>query len=114
MIASSQRRPTIVLAALAAAVVLTNAATSEARTPIRDCGDVARAGAFAITAQGVTCTSSRAVARLAPTRAACRPAKGGCTVRGFTCLTGQAGKELFLVHCENADQTRFIRFEYGS
>ncbi|MEY2517263.1 MAG: hypothetical protein QOJ89_4621 [bacterium] len=49
-----------------------------------------------------------------PARTACRPAKRGGVVRGFTWLTAQAGKELFLVHCENADQTRFIRFEYGS
>lgn len=115
MIGSSPRRSTtLIVSALAAAIVLTTAAASEARTPIRDCGDIAGGGAYAITAQGVACQSSRAVARLVPARTACRPAKGSCTVRGFTCLTGQAGKELFLVHCENADQTRFIRFEYGS
>jgi hypothetical protein len=113
MISSHRRRPMFVLGALAAAVVMANAASSEARTPIRDCGDTS-SGGYAITAQGVTCKSSRAVARVLPARTACRPSKGGCTVRGFTCLTGQAGKELFLVHCENADQTRFIRFEYGS
>jgi hypothetical protein len=114
MISSHRRRPILVCGAFAAAAVMATAASSEARTPIRDCGDIASAGASAITAQGVTCTSSRAVARVVPSRTACRPAKGGCAVRGFTCLTGQAGKELFLVHCENADQTRFIRFEYGS
>ena len=37
-----------------------------------------------------------------------------CRVRGFTCLIGQAGKELYLVHCESANQTHFVRFEYGS
>ena len=115
MIASSlRRRPTPIVGALTAAIALTTAAAGEARTPIRDCGDITGSGAYAVTAQGVTCASSRAVARLVPARTACRPAKGGCTVRGFTCLTGQAGKELFLVHCENAGQTRFIRFEYGS
>ena len=114
MISSHHRRRMLVLGALAAAAGMATAASSEARTPIRDCGDVSSGGAYAITAQGVTCTSSRAVARVVPARTACRPAKGGCTVRGFTCLTGQAGKELFLVHCENADQTRFIRFEWGS
>ncbi|MEA2220096.1 MAG: hypothetical protein QOJ35_2722 [Solirubrobacteraceae bacterium] len=107
------RRPALILGALAA-VALTTAASSEARTPIRDCGDIAHGGAYAITAQGVSCTSSRAVARIVPGRTACRAANGGCTVRGYTCLTGQAGKELFLVHCENSDQTRFIRFEFGS
>jgi hypothetical protein len=115
MIASSpRRRASLIVGALAASIVRTTAAAGEARTPIRDCGDIAAGGAYAITAQGVTCASSRAVARLVPARTACRPAKGGCSVRGFTCLTGQAGKELFLVHCENAGQTRFIRFEYGS
>jgi hypothetical protein len=114
MNASSYGRPTILLGALAAAAVLTCAASSEARTPIRDCGDITTAGVSAITAQGVTCKASRAVAKIVPGSTACRPAKGGCRVRGFTCLTGQAGKELFLVHCESSNQTRFIRFEYGS
>jgi hypothetical protein len=114
MIASTRRRPTLVLGALAAAALMTFAASSEGRTPIRDCGDIPKGGASAITAQGATCKSARAVARIVPGRMACRPTKGGCAVRGFTCLTGQAGKELFLVHCENSDQTRFIRFEYGS
>ncbi|HEV7807171.1 MAG TPA: hypothetical protein VGO80_15220 [Solirubrobacteraceae bacterium] len=113
MIAPSRPRPILVLGAVTAAL-MTTAPSSEARTPIRDCGDIAGGGASAITAQGVTCKSARAVARIVPAKAACRPTKAGCTVRGFTCLTGQAGKELFLVHCENAGQTRFIRFEYGS
>jgi hypothetical protein len=70
----------------------------------------------AITAQGVTCNSARAVARTVPGKKNCGPypTTGGCTVRGFTCLIGQAGKELFLAICQNARQTRFIRFEYGS
>jgi hypothetical protein len=113
MIAPTCRRAALVLGVVAAALI-TTAASSEARTPIRDCGDIADGGASAITAQGVTCTSARAVAKIVPRRTACRPTKGGCTVRGYTCLTGQAGKELFLVHCENSAQTRFIRFEYGS
>ena len=102
-----------VLVAFAAGVLLASTAAADARTPIRDCGDVA-GGASAITAQGASCTTARAVARVVPGRKACRPAAGGCTVRGYTCLVGQAGKELFLAHCENSTQTRFIRFEYGS
>ena len=112
MIVHSRPRSALVLGTVAAAL-MTAAPSSQARTPIRDCGDIA-GGSIAITAQGVTCKSARAVARIVPKKTACRPTKGGCTVRGFTCLTGQAGKELFLVHCENSNQTRFIRFEYGS
>ena len=111
------RRRSLILAAVATAA-LTTTAGAQARTPIRDCGDIATepaaGGAYAITAQGPTCASARAVARIVPGKKACRPTAGGCTVRGYTCLVGQAGKELFLAHCENANQTRFIRFEYGS
>ena len=104
-------RPALMLGAVAAAV-MTTAAGAQARTPIRDCGDIANGGAYAITAQGVTCKSARAVARIVPARKACLAASG-CRVRGYTCLVGQAGKELYLVHCEASAQTRFIRFEYG-
>lgn len=106
-------RPAILLGAIAAAL-LTSAASAEARSPIRDCGDSANGGAYAITAQGATCASARAVARIVPARKACGPETGGCTLRGYTCLIAKAGKELFLAHCENSTQTRFIRFEYGS
>lgn len=108
-------RRTLTLGAVAAAS-LTSTAVAEARAPIRDCGDLpgGAGNAYAITAQGVDCSRARAVARLVPGKKACRPAAGGCTVRGFTCLVGQAGKELFLAHCENSNQTRFVRFEFGS
>jgi hypothetical protein len=113
------RTPTgpIRLALLLGAVVaalLTAISTAQARSPIRDCGDIAKGGAYAITAQGATCASARAVARLVPANKSCAPTSGGCTIRGYRCLVGQAGKELFLAHCENPSQTRFIRFEYGS
>jgi hypothetical protein len=98
----------------AATALLTTAATAQARTPIRDCGDIANGGAYAITAQGAACTSARAIARRVPANRSCGPKTGGCTVRGYRCLIGQAGKELFLAHCENSTQTRFVRFEYGS
>jgi hypothetical protein len=107
-------RPVLILGAVVTATIASAAPAAEARTAIRDCGDIANGGAYAITAQGVTCASARAVARIVPARDLCVPASGGCKVRGYTCLVGQAGKELFLVHCENATQTRFIRFEYGS
>ena len=116
-IPTRHRRRAMTLAAVAT-VTLTTAAAAQARTPIRDCGDLGSeptaGSAYAITAQGPTCASARAVARIVPGRKACRPTAGGCTVRGYTCLVAQAGKELFLAHCENAKQTRFIRFEYGS
>jgi hypothetical protein len=101
-------------ALIAVVAAVTTTAAADARTPIRDCGDIANGGASAVTAQGVTCTAARAVARIVPGKKACAPTAGGCQVRGYTCLTGQAGKELFLVRCENSAQTRFIRFEYGS
>jgi hypothetical protein len=109
-------RTALVAGAIVAAA--TTAAAADARTPIRDCGDIspgntANGSAYAITAQGVTCKSARAVARIVPARKACAPG-ASCKVRGYICLTGQAGSELFLVHCENSTQTRFIRFEYGS
>ena len=117
MIVPTRRGSSALILGAAVAVTSMTAASAEARTPIRDCGDIAAAttgGAYAITAQGVTCASARAVARIVPAKKACRPAAGGCSVRGYTCLVGQAGKELFLAHCENSNQTRFIRFEYGS
>lgn len=113
----SRARPAVLLGAVAAAL-LTTAGAAEARTPIRDCGDAAGGIPYAITAQGVTCTTARTVAKLVTAKRACRPqAKFGfgfCTVRGYSCGIGQAGKELFLAHCERGGQTRIIRFEYGS
>jgi len=103
----------LAVGALAAAVV-TTAAPAAARAPIRDCGDTA-AGPYAITAQGrgLTCATARALARAVPPKRSCAT-NGSCTVRGFICLVAKAGKELYLVHCEAAGQTRFVRFEYGS
>jgi hypothetical protein len=119
MINRTVRHSRTVAVALAVSIVaaaLITAPSAQARSPIRDCGDIAAAGASAVTAQGVNCKSARAVARIVPARKACGPfpTSGGCTVRGFTCLVGQAGKELFLVSCQDARQQRFIRFEYGS
>jgi hypothetical protein len=107
----SHSRRALIVGALAA-TVLSTAASAEARSPIRDCGDLP-GGAYAITAQGVSCASARAVARIVPSKKACGAGKS-CRVRGFTCLIGQAGKELYLAHCESAGQTHFVRFEYGS
>jgi len=45
--------------------------------------------------------------------ASCK-SKGSCRQRTYTCLLAKAGKELTLVHCENARQTSFIRFEFGA
>ena len=89
------------------------------RQPIRDCGDVStldEGGFFigAITAQGGVCTQ-RARGRLRRSRGprAAR-SRGSCRVRTYTCLLAKAGKSLTLVRCENARQTTFIRFEFGS
>ena len=94
------------------------AAQTPKRAPIKDCGDVATLdadGAFigAITAQGGACTNARAVASKVAKSAGCK-SKGSCRQRTYTCLLAKAGKELTLVHCENAKQTTFIRFEFGS
>jgi len=104
----------LALGALAAAVVTTAAPAAE-RAPIRDCGDTAAAGPYAITAQGrgLTCATARALARAVAPKRSCAT-RGSCTVRGFTCLVAKAGKELYLAHCEAGGQTRFVRFEYGS
>jgi hypothetical protein len=110
----SRSRRALIVGALAVAV-LPIAASAQARSPIRDCGDLPGGvgNASAITAQGVSCASARAVARVVPSKKACGAGKS-CRVRGFTCLIGQAGKELYLAHCESAGQTHFVRFEYGS
>jgi 3-dehydroquinate synthase class II len=106
-----------VLSTLATAAV-TTAAPAAVRAPIRDCGDVGvstNGDPYAITAQGarLPCTTARAVARAAAAKRSCRTS-GSCVVRGFTCLVGKAGTELYLVHCEASNQTRLVRFEFGS
>lgn len=112
-------RSILTLAAAAAlALAPTAVAQTTKRAPIKDCGDVATldaGGVFigAITAQGGACTNARAIASKVAKSAGCR-AKGSCRQRTYTCLLAKAGKELTLVHCENAKQTTFIRFEFGS
>jgi hypothetical protein len=111
---------TILATAAVAAAVLGPAAASQAATrpAIKDCGDVAtldRDGAFvgAITAQGGACTNARVIASVVARSAGCK-SKGFCRQRTYNCLLAKAGKELTLVHCENARQTSFIRFEFGA
>jgi len=113
---TSRRAFRVIVASAVTSTALTFTSGAQARAPIHDCGDITAAGASAITAQGTTCRSARAVARIVPAKKTCGPfpSSGGCAVRGFTCLVGQAGKELFLVACQDTQQKRFIRFEYGS
>ena len=113
-------RRTILTTAAIALLALAPAAAAQTtqRAPIKDCGDVATLdadGAFigAITAQGGACTNARAIASKVAKSAGCK-SKGSCRQRTYTCLLAKAGKELTLVHCENAKQTSFIRFEFGS
>jgi hypothetical protein len=80
---------------------------------IADCGNQGMS-VQAITAQGTSCTNARAIASAASSSSSCQGNAKSCTVRSFTCLLGQAGSELTLVHCENSDQTQFVRFELGS
>jgi hypothetical protein len=101
-----------------AAVASAPAAQAATRPPIKDCGDVAtidKDNVFigAITAQGETCKLARAIASKVARSASCK-SKGSCRQRTYTCLLAKAGKELTLVHCENARQTSFIRFEFGA
>jgi hypothetical protein len=104
----------VALATVAPAV----AAHAAARAPIKDCGDVATIdedNVFigAITAQGGACTNARAIAARVARSPGCK-ATGSCRQRTYACLLAKAGKELTLVHCENARQTSFIRFEFGA
>ena len=101
-------------------LVLAPAAVAQTpkRAPIKDCGDVAtidRDNVFigAITAQGGACTNARAVASKVAKSAGCKR-KRSCRQRTYTCLLAKAGEELTLVHCESANQTKFVRFEFGS
>ncbi len=106
-------------AAIAVAALVPGAVAQGAtRAPIKDCGDVAtldKDGFFngAITAQGGSCKNARAVATAVAKSAGCK-STGSCRQRTYTCLLAKAGKELTLVRCENAKQTAFIRFEFGS
>jgi hypothetical protein len=105
----------IAVAAVACAPAAAQAAT---RPPIKDCGDVAtidKDHVFigAITAQGESCRIARAIASKVAKSASCK-SKASCRQRSYTCLLANAGKELTLVHCENARQTSFIRFEFGA
>jgi hypothetical protein len=107
-----------VISALGAATAVA-AAPAEARDAVRDCGDSAAngAGSFAITAQGrgLTCATARGVARAVPPKRSCsNETIDSCTVRGYQCFVAQVGKELYLVRCANAKQTKFVRFEFGS
>jgi hypothetical protein len=108
----------IAVAAVASAPAAAQAAQAAPRPPIKDCGDVAtldKDNFFigAITAQGGTCKNARAIASTVAKSASCK-SKGSCRQRTYTCLLAKAGKELTLVHCENARQTSFIRFEFGA
>jgi hypothetical protein len=113
-------RSLLAAAAIAVAAVACTPAAAQAATrpPIKDCGDVAtldKDHVFigAITAQGETCKNARAIASKVARSASCKR-KGSCRQRTYTCLLAKAGKELTLVHCENARQTSFIRFEFGA
>ena len=108
----------VAAAATFAALVPAAPAQGATRQPIKDCGDVSTLddGNFfigAITAQGSVCRNARAVAAQVARSAGCK-SRGSCRVRTYTCLLAKAGKSLTLVHCENAGQTTFIRFEFGS
>jgi hypothetical protein len=114
-----RRRAANALALAATAAALLPSSAAAARAPIRDCGDTAThgAGAFAITAQGrgLTCKTARGVARQTPLTASCKSARvTSCTVRGFVCLVARVGEELWLARCEASNETKFVRFEFGS
>ncbi len=120
MIAPMSTPRTILTTAAIALLALAPAAAAQTteRAPIRDCGDVATLdddGVFvgAITAQGGACKNARAIASKVARSAGCK-SKGSCRQRTYTCLLARAGKELTLVHCSNARQTTFIRFEFGT
>jgi hypothetical protein len=112
-------RSLLATAAIAlAAVASAPAAQAATRPPIKDCGDVAtidKDNVFigAVTAQGGACRNARPIASAVAKSPGCK-SRGSCRQRNYTCLLAKAGKELTLVHCENARQTSFIRFEFGA
>ncbi len=99
-------------AAALAALALAGGAHAADRAPIRDCGDISM-NVSAITAQGASCSLARRIATAVPRNRTCT-SREFCTVRAYNCLLGPVGKELTLVRCENATQTRFVRFEFGA
>jgi hypothetical protein len=93
---------------------LSGAVAERGRTTIADCGAIGL-NIQAITAQGTTCDNARAIAQTVSRSQPCqRQGATSCKARTYTCLLGQAGSELTLVHCESGSQTRFVRFELGS
>jgi len=108
----------IVTLAVVGVVISGPPAGAAPRAPIKDCGDVStlERGGFllgAVTAQRTTCTNARAIARTVGRSAGCKR-QGSCRRLNYTCLLAKAGKELTFVRCEGADQTAFVRFEFGS
>ncbi len=109
----------LALTALVAGAIAT-AAPAAPRAPVRDCGDVVDlggAGASAISAQGrdLSCATARRVVKtLLPMRSCSNAEIDQCTVRGFNCFVATVGKELYLARCANRNQTKFVRFEFGS
>ena len=108
--------------AAVATVTLTTAAAAQARTPIRDCGDLGgeptAGSAYAITAQGPTLrVQARAVApdRAGQERSAGpRPRVVG-PWRGYDTASVAPGPQGALPRpLRERRETRFIRFEYGS
>lgn len=115
---TNRRRLLSTVAIAVSAIAPTVAAQAATRAPIKDCGDVAtidRDNFFigAITAQGGACKSARSLASTVAKSAGCKR-QGSCRRRSYTCLLAKAGEELTLVHCESANQTKFVRFEFGS
>ncbi|MDP2711082.1 MAG: hypothetical protein Q8O56_07670 [Solirubrobacteraceae bacterium] len=111
---------TLITAALIALLAFAPSAVAQTtqRAPIKDCGDVATLdddgfSIGAVTAQRGACKNARAIASKVAKSAGCK-SKGSCRQSTYTCLLAKAGKELTLVRCENATQTAFIRFEFGS
>ena len=112
MTKTASLRILVALTVAASAALLTVSIAGAKRTPIRDCGDISM-NVAAITAQGTTCTTARAIARAVPSSNTCT-SRNFCQVRSYTCLLGVAGKELTLVRCGNSTETRFVRFEFGA
>ena len=79
------------IAGALAATALSTAASAQARSPIRDCGDLPGGAGSAYASRADVCSSARAVARIVPSKKACGAGKS-CRVRGFTCLIGQAAR----------------------
>jgi hypothetical protein len=109
---------TLLAAAALAAALLPATADAARRPAMKSCGETTAGNGLLIgdiTARRVSCKKARRIARETPANCGTH---GSCTVRGYTCFTAQAAKELRFARCAKAsagdELFRTIRFDFGS